>query len=575
MAAPQSDLRLPRECWESIFKFLLINDADGNNHRYLESLSLVCKQFLTITNNLRFSLTICDPTLPFLPHLFQRFPNLTSLNLTRFEGDIDALLTQISTFPLHLKSLNLSNQPTIPSNGLRAFAKKITSLTSLTCSNIHKICTYDLVLISDCFPSLQELDLSNPRKVYFELSSNFSVPPKLRKVNLSGHYYINDSVFLHLCKSCEFLEEIVMLNYPLLTQDDVAFAIRERPGLRSLSIRLGSFIHNHIHNDSSQLIDSLVSLKGLTYLDLLCSFILDKSLLAIAENGLPLRRIVLEDCFGYSYVGLINLVSKCRFLQYLDLDNADFLNDGHVLELSRFLGDLVSINISRCSSLTSLALFALLRNCAKLNEVRMESTSIGKMSVKNSSTLMNFVVYPHLKSLHLGRNTWLGDEAINMFASVFPNLQFLDLSFSNGISEEGIGHVLRKCNKIRHLTLAYSGQKKLPKMEFNVSMLEVLNLTHTSVDDEALHMISKSCFGLLQLDLSYCQDVTEKGVMQVIENCTQLREITLYGCCKVTPGAVDSMVFMRPSLRKITPPPGFCCSDSKRKLLLRHGCLVC
>ncbi|KAK2432399.1 F-box/LRR-repeat protein [Trifolium repens] len=560
MAAPESDLRLPHECWESIFKFLIIND----DHRYLESLSLVCKQFLSITNHLRFSLTICDPTLPFLPHLFQRFPNLTSLNLTRFEGDIDALLTQISTFPLHLKSLNLSNKSTIPANGLRAFAKKITSLTSLTCSNIHKIRTYDLVLISDCFPLLEELDLSNPRKVSFEQNSKFFVLPKLRKVNLSGHYYINDSLFFNLCKNCEFLEEIVMLKCQL-SQDGVAFAIRQRPGLSSLSFRLSP---SHY---SSQLIDSLVSLKGLTYLDLTCSFMIDGLLLAIAKNGLPLRRLVLEDSLGgYSCVGHINLVSKCSFLQYLDLGNADFFNDGDVCALTRFLCDLVSIKISKGAHLTNLALFALLRNCPKLNEVRMENTSIGKMSVKYPST-----VYPHLKSLCLANNAWLGDEDVNMYASVFPNLQLLDLSFIHGISEGSIGQVLRKCSKIRHLNLAHCSGLSLPKMKFKVPMLEMLQLSYINIDDEALHMISKSCFGLLQLDLSYCHDVTEKGVMQVIENCTQLREINLHDCCKVSAGAVDSMVFMRLSLRKITPPPGFCCSDSKRKLLLRHGCLVC
>jgi F-box/leucine-rich repeat protein 2/20 len=448
---------------------------------------------------------------------------------------------------------------------LRAFAKKITSLISLTCSNIHKIRTYDLVLISDCFPLLEELDLSNPTKVNIEQNSKFFVLPKLRKVNLSGHYYINDSLFFNLCKNCEFLEEIVMLECRLLSQDGVAFGIRQRPGLRSLSFRLRS------SHDSSQLIDSLVSLKGLTYLDLTCSFMIDKSLLAIAKNGLPLRRLVLEDSLGgYSCVGHINLVSKCRFLQYLDLGNADFFNDGDVCALTRFLCDLVSIKISKGAHLTNLALFALLRNCPKLNEVRMENTSIGKMSVKYPSN-----VYPHLKSLCLARNIWLGDEDVNMYASVFPNLQLLDLSFINGISEESIGQVLRKCSKIRHLKLAYCSGLNLAKMNFKVPMLEMLQLSYASIDDETLHMISKSCFGLLQLDLSYCHDVTEKGVMQVIENCTQLREINLYDCCKVSAGAVDSMVLMSPSLRKITTPPGFCCSYSRRKLLLRRGCLVC
>lgn len=55
-------------------------------------------------------------------------------------------------------------------------------------------------------------------------------------------------------------------------------------------------------------------------------------------------------------------------------------------------------------------------------------------------------------------------------------------------------------------------------------------------------MISTSCFGLLQLDIECCYDVIEKGVRQVVENCTQLREINLHHCHKVAANVVDLMV---------------------------------
>jgi len=112
---------LPDECWECIFKFIfnhgennnrhyfyplnsslrikrkgkgtylykssrlsisstyldipeeIFNDDDPNNRnrcRYLNSLSLVSKQLLSITKRIRFSLTIFNPTRPFLCHLF-------------------------------------------------------------------------------------------------------------------------------------------------------------------------------------------------------------------------------------------------------------------------------------------------------------------------------------------------------------------------------------------------------------------------------------------------------------------------------------------------------------------------
>ncbi|PNX70603.1 F-box/LRR-repeat protein, partial [Trifolium pratense] len=110
---------------------------------------------------------------------------------------------------------------------------------------------------------------------------------------------------------------------------------------------------------------------------------------------------------------------------------------------------------------------------------------------ESSESLVKFGVYPELKSLYLGECPWLSDESIIMFASIFPNLQLLDLKNCNGISE--------------------------------VPELEVLNLSHTKVDDETLYVISKNCSGLLKLLLDYCGGVTEKGVKHVLDNCTQFR----------------------------------------------------
>ncbi|GAU16182.1 hypothetical protein TSUD_298120 [Trifolium subterraneum] len=554
----EADLYLPNECWESIFKFL--ND---DNHLYLEPLSLVSKHFLSITNRLQSSLTINTITPfsysahPFLHSLFKRFSNLTSLDLTPFKGDLNELLYEISCFRLKLTSLKLSDQRIIPTHGLRTFSEKITTLTSLTCSNIVYIGDNDLVLISQCFPYLQQLDLSTnntrlPKN--FMVNIMFMALPMLRKVDLSSLSYIDDSSFLNLCKGCVFLEEVIIKTYLFLSQDGIASAIRERPTLRSLSItwnwRTWNWESNGIQeNFSSQCIDSLVTLKELACLDLSTWRISDELLSSIAMGGLPLRKLVLIRCTGHSYAGIFSLLSKCRCIQHLNLRLTQFLNDQHVVQLSPYLSDLLSINLSNCKMLTESTLFALVRNCPSLREIKMSSTSIGKNIVEDSDSLMDFGVYPQLKSLDLAFSSCLRDENINTFALIFPNLQFLDLSSCNGISEEGIGQVLRRCCKIRHLNL--SGLKSL-RMDFKVSTLEVLNLSRSGIDDISLYFISKSCSGLLQLDLERCFDVSEIGVRLVLENCTRLRELNLQGCGNVSIVAVHSMVYIRPSLRMIT-----------------------
>jgi F-box and leucine-rich repeat protein 2/20 len=322
---------------------------------------------------------------------------------------------------------------------------------------------------------------------------------------------------------------------------------------------------------TSKMINSLRNLKGLTCLDLSSLRISDHLLSSLAKEGLPLKRLSLKNCTDYSYGGIFCLLSKCQFLQHLDLQYSFYLNDQYVVGLSTVLGSLVSINLSHCH-ITELTLLSLVRNCPFLSEIIMEYSDIGKLCDKNSNSLMDFVVYPQVKSLHLARNPLL--KNVKMLASLFPNLQVLDLRYCCCISE-GIVEVLRYC-KIIHLDMRSCSTLNLLSMNFQVPKLEVLNLSKTKINDETLYVISKSCCGLLQLDLERCDHITEKGVRHIVENCSRLREINLWDCHNVCADVNLWMmiVISRPSLRKIMTPSHFRPSDDKWKPLLNHGCLV-
>ncbi|MCH85486.1 F-box/LRR-repeat protein [Trifolium medium] len=292
-------------------------------------------------------------------------------------------------------------------------------------------------------------------------------------------------------------------------------------------------------------------------------------------ENLPLRRLVLIYCTGYTYSGIFYLLSKCQRIQHLDLEATPFLTNTCVAELSSLLPELVSINLSNCRELSHLALFPLVRNCPSLIEINMDYTYFEENSIEdNPNFLKDRVVNPQLKSLSLDNGLWIRDESIIMLAAIFPNLQRLNLSACFSITEEGIGQVLRSCPKIRHLDLSFCMKVKSLGIHFEVPKLEMLNLTDTIVDDEALYVISNRCPGLLQLVLQNCNDITTKGVMDVVKSCMQLKEINLISCTKVHATVVASMVLSRPSLRKIAPPHGFPLSDRTRKCFSRHGCLL-
>ncbi|KAK7260270.1 hypothetical protein RIF29_26186 [Crotalaria pallida] len=194
-------------------------------------------------------------------------------------------------------------------------------LKSLTLNNIGAPITIaDVLLVLQCFPSLQELNLccykrgdSNNGAAEGPVSDTdieaLSLAlPKLRKVKLCDDYSINDSLLYNLCKNCEFLELVELSECKMVIQDGIARAFRLRPNLTSF------LFGNRLKPDISVIfIASLVSLKQLTCLNLYSS-ISDELLFSVARAGLPLRKLFLSNCSGYSYDGISFLLSKCHRL---------------------------------------------------------------------------------------------------------------------------------------------------------------------------------------------------------------------------------------------------------------------
>jgi F-box/leucine-rich repeat protein 2/20 len=269
----------------------------------------------------------------------------------------------------------------------------------------------------------------------------------------------------------------------------------------------------------------------------------NQSLFHLFNNCKYLEEVIILKCDEITSEGLASALRERPTLTSLSFSitpsNPELFTTSQFIDSLVSLKDLVSINLGGCPNLTKSALFTLTKNCPSLSVIKMER--IGSKSVHKSE----FGEYLQLKSLYLGENSWLSDESIIMFASVFPNLELLDLKYCNRISE-GICQVLRKCRKIRHLNLAGCSRVKLLGISFVVPNLEVLNLSYTNVDDKTLYVISKSCCGLLKLLLECCNGITEKGVKHVVENCTKLRKIMV----------------------------PYSLSDKNRKLFSRHGCQI-
>jgi len=256
---------LPNDCWESVFKSVISNKYDDyNNRRNLKSLSVVSKQFLSITNHLLFSLKIIDQTRPFLPRLYRRFTNLTSLKLTCPVTDLDILLRQISHFPLNLTSVVLSLKHTFPANGLhanwlRGFSRKITTLTSLVFSTTSCLHSSVLFLIAYCFPNLQVLDLG-------------------------GVHQIFDKGIVHVLRTCCNITHLNLTG---------CFGVSQLLGGMNFEV------------------------PKLKYLNLANTLVDDETLHMVSKNCLGLLQLGLSYCHYVTEKGVRHVVENCKQLTYL------------------------------------------------------------------------------------------------------------------------------------------------------------------------------------------------------------------------------------------------------------------
>ncbi|AES98359.1 transmembrane protein, putative [Medicago truncatula] len=103
---------------------------------------------------------------------------------------------------------------------------------------------------------------------------------------------------------------------------------------------------------------------------------------------------------------------------------------------------------------------------------RPKFPTVGGKSEENYDSLTKFGLHPQLKSLNLCDNSWLRDENIIRFASIFHNLEVLNLDHCKHISK-CICQVLRRCCKMRDLKLSNCSIMKPLGINFVVLHLHI------------------------------------------------------------------------------------------------------
>ncbi|KAK9282236.1 hypothetical protein L1049_005150 [Liquidambar formosana] len=448
---------LPQERWE-----LILSRADN-----LEAISLVCKEFFCISNNILHSLKVKNNlSIQQLRQLLKRFSRLKRIDLSKFEGEIDRAVLEIARSGLNVEALDVSYQKRITVESLRELGSNMNNLKTLVCRNIRYLEDSDLAAIATSLPWLEELDISysmdyddfnhfedfaHSNNMYLELITDAGIEvlasklKGLRRINISGNY-LSDPSLLALSSNCVFLREIFASSCGRITQNCIALLFRRCPNLVSLSahnIEMGSFEPSPSAS-SFTIENSIAYAKALSALDISGTVFSHSLLSSIAKAHIPLKELTLRNCYDLSISGLSLLLHAYQSLEILDLERVESLTDKDISDLSPYFHHLTYINLSYCCRLSDSTFAILTRNCPSLERIDMEDTGLGA----EDDLVMDYGKNHQIEYLNLQYNNELRDGTLEKIGRSCPSLRTLNVSHCQHLTSKGIREIFKSCKKI-------------------------------------------------------------------------------------------------------------------------------
>ncbi|RCH96153.1 SCF ubiquitin ligase complex subunit, partial [Rhizopus stolonifer] len=295
--------------------------------------------------------------------------------------------------------------------------------------------------------------------------------------------------------------------------------------------------------------------------------ITDSSMTALARQCVHLKRVKLSKCINITSESVTSLSQYCSRLFEIDLTNCN-IDDLVLISLFDSSQELRELRLGQPeiaeTKITERAFMEAnitQENCYQ--QLRfVDLTNISSINDQFISTLVNAA--PRIRSLVLNKCPRITDEGALSIAKLGRFLRFLHLGHCSRLTDRSIGSLAMECNRIRYLDLACCTQvtdasiiqiaKNLSKLK-RIGLVKCGNLTDLSL--EALvhyHAANYNC--LERVHLSYCIQLSTKGVAKLLNVCHQLNHLSL----------TNVPAFLREDLQAYCRTPPKALTDTQRRV---------
>uniref|UniRef100_A0A0E0QJX7 F-box/LRR-repeat protein 15-like leucin rich repeat domain-containing protein n=1 Tax=Oryza rufipogon TaxID=4529 RepID=A0A0E0QJX7_ORYRU len=260
--------------------------------------------------------------------------------------------------------------------------------------------------------------------------------------------------------------------------------------------------------------------------------------LAKVPNSMPLlKKISLKGNYRLSDSGLDTIISAAPSLSSLNLCECSLLTSTGIENLANKLSlVLTELYIDDCLNVDAMMILPSLQKIKHLEVLSMS----GIQSVCNK--FVNELIPVHgsnLKELAFAGCLQLTSSSIKTIAGNCPQLSSLDLRNLNRLRDSAMRHLRNGCRLIKKIKLqrnTFSDEAVYRFLEQSGGYLTELCLNNVEkAGNLTAYAIARNCSTHLEvLDLSFCRELTNEALGLIVDSCSSLRILKLFGCTQIT-----------------------------------------
>ncbi|XP_043719514.1 uncharacterized protein LOC122667321 [Telopea speciosissima] len=267
-----------------------------------------------------------------------------------------------------------------------------------------------------------------------------------------------------------------------------------------------------------------------------------RTTLAQSPNTLPaLATISLKGACRLSDVGLKALVASAPALRSINLGMCSFVTSDSINILADSLGSsLRELYIDDCQNVDAMMILPALK---KLAHLEVLSVACVRNVCDDFVSELVAVHGPNMKKLSFLGCRELTDTSLKVTAETCSGLCSLDLGNLCKLTDCAMAYLANGCQSIHTLNLsrnAFSDEAIAAFLEASGESLTKLWLNNvTKVGHHTAISLARCSRKLQRLDLSFCRKLTNEALGLIVDSCSALKVLTVFGCSQISKVFLD------------------------------------